>query len=49
MVFQEIQNRVVLSRLPPEEDPIMNVIGLGESGHTDLPEKHDDHLCALNE
>jgi len=38
-----------LSRLPPGEDPIMNVIGLGESGHSDLSENHDDHLCALKE
>jgi len=35
-----------LSRLPPEEDPVLKVIGLGESGRSDLSEKHDDYLCS---
>ncbi len=30
-----------LSQLPVEEDPAMNVIGLGKSGKKDLAEKHD--------
>lgn len=38
-----------LSRLPPEEDPILEIIGLGESGRTDLSEEHDRHLCDLED
>ena len=32
-----------LSELPIEDDPAMNVIGLGKSGKTDLAEKHDKY------
>ena len=32
-----------LSELPIEDDPAMNVIGLGKSGKTDLSEKHDEY------
>lgn len=38
-----------LSRLPPEQDPILDIVGLGESGHSDLSEKHDDYLCDLKD
>jgi len=32
-----------LSELPIEDDPAMNVVGLGKSGKTDLAEKHDKY------
>lgn len=32
-----------LSELPIEDDPAMDVIGLGKSGKTDLAEKHDTY------
>jgi len=32
-----------LSELPIEDDPAINVIGLGKSGKTDLAEKHDKY------
>ena len=32
-----------LSELPIEDDPAMNIIGLGKSGKTDLAEKHDQY------
>lgn len=36
-----------LAELPVEEDPALQVIGLGRSGREDLASKHDDHLTAL--
>ncbi|MEJ5378516.1 MAG: CopG family transcriptional regulator [bacterium] len=36
-----------LAKLPPEEDPILRVVGLGDSGHKDLSEKHDEYLSGL--
>ena len=36
-----------IARIPLEEDPILKVIGLGESGHTDISEKHDEYLLRL--
>ena len=36
-----------IERIPLEEDPILKVIGLGESGHTDISEKHDEYLLRL--
>ncbi|MBW1800983.1 MAG: CopG family transcriptional regulator [Deltaproteobacteria bacterium] len=36
-----------LARLPVEEDPILKVIGLGDSGYTDISEKHDDYLVRM--
>ena len=32
-----------LSELPIEDDPAMNVMGLGKSGKPDLAEKHDKY------
>lgn len=41
-----------LSELPIEDDPAMDIIGLGKSGKTDLAEKHDKyyikHLSGKN-
>ena len=36
-----------IARIPLEEDPILKVIGLGESGYTDISEKHDEYLIRL--
>lgn len=34
----------VLAEVPPEEDPLWDIIGIVESGPTDLAEKHDEYL-----
>ena len=36
-----------LAELPVEEDPALQVIGLGRSGRGDMASKHDDYLAAL--
>jgi hypothetical protein len=36
-----------LAELPVEEDPALQVIGLGRSGREDMASKHDDYLVAL--
>jgi hypothetical protein len=36
-----------LAELPVEEDPALQVIGLGRSGRSDMASKHDDYLAAL--
>ena len=36
-----------LAELPVEEDPALQVIGLGRSGREDMASKHDDYLAAL--
>jgi len=33
-----------LASLPVEDDPIMQLVGLGHSGKTDLSERHDQVL-----
>jgi hypothetical protein len=38
-----------LAKLPPDEDPILKIIGLGDSGQTDISEKHDEYLVRLGE
>ena len=38
-----------LANLPSEEDPILKIIGLGDSGHTDLSERHDEYLAKIGE
>lgn len=38
-----------LAKLPPGEDPILKIIGLGDSGHTDISEKHDEYLVRLGD
>ena len=38
-----------LADLPVEEDPALQVIGLGRSGREDMASKHDDYLAALRE
>jgi hypothetical protein len=38
-----------LAKLPAEEDPILKIIGLGKSGHTDLSEKHDEYLVRMKD
>jgi len=35
----------VLAAVPPEEDPLLGIIGLvDDDGPTDMAEKHDDYL-----
>jgi hypothetical protein len=38
-----------LESLPPEEDPLLDIVGLFDSGVTDLAENHDAYLVALIE
>jgi hypothetical protein len=38
-----------LANLPPDDDPILKIIGLGDSGRTDISEKHDDYLVSLGD
>jgi hypothetical protein len=38
-----------LANLPVEEDPLLKVVGLGDSGHTDLSERHDDYLAGVGD
>ncbi len=37
----------LLDEVPPEEDPLMGVVGLYDSGVSDLAEKHDDYLAEM--
>ncbi len=37
----------VLAEVPPEEDPLWDLVGLFDSGLGDLAEKHDDYLSKL--
>ena len=36
----------LLAEVPPEEDPLLDIIGIANSGLGDLAEKHDDHLVS---
>jgi len=38
-----------LAKLPPEEDPVFKIIGLGDSERTDISEKHDEYLVQLRD
>lgn len=33
-----------LAQLPPEDDPLWGIIGIGLGGPPDLAERHDDYL-----
>ena len=35
----------LLDELPPEEDPLSDIIGMFDSGLGDLAEKHDEYLA----
>lgn len=39
----------LLQEIPPEEDPLLEVIGLYDSGIGDLSEKHDEYLAKMIE
>lgn len=39
----------LLQDLPPEEDPLLEVVGLFDSGIGDLSEKHDEYLARMIE
>jgi hypothetical protein len=34
----------ILAEVPPEEDPLLEMIGMVKSGPSDLSEKHDEYL-----
>jgi len=36
-----------LSSLPPEKDPALGIMNLGDSGKKDIAERHDDYLISL--
>jgi hypothetical protein len=38
---------MLLDGLPPDEDPLLDIIGLYDSGNGDLAEKHDEYLVAM--
>ena len=38
---------MLLEGLPPEEDPLLDIIGLYDSGTGDLAENHDEHLVGM--
>ena len=38
-----------LAKLTPEEDPVFKLIGIGDSGRTDISEKHDEYLIQLGD
>lgn len=37
----------LLEEIPPEEDPLLEVVGLYDSGIVDLSEKHDEVLAKM--
>jgi len=39
----------LLHEVPPEEDPLLEVVGLYDSGIGDLSERHDDYLVQMIE
>lgn len=39
----------ILRDVPPEEDPLLDVVGLYDSGIGDLSEKHDEYLAQMVE
>ena len=39
----------LLDEVPPEEDPLLEVVGLYDSGIGDLSEKHDEVLAKMIE
>ncbi len=39
----------LLQEVPPEEDPLMEVVGLYDSGIGDLSEKHDEYIAQMIE
>jgi len=38
---------LLLDKLPPDEDPLLDIVGLYDSGCGDLAEKHDEYLAGL--
>lgn len=36
-----------LHELPPDEDPLLDIVGLYDAGPEDLAEKHDEHLIKI--
>ena len=39
----------LLDEVPPEDDPLLEVVGLFDSGLGDLSEKHDEYLAQMIE
>jgi hypothetical protein len=37
----------LLNELPPEEDPLLDLLGLYDSGRGDLVEKHNEYLARM--
>ena len=37
----------VLDETTPEEDPLMGIVGIFDSGLDDLAQKHDEHLARV--
>ena len=36
-----------IAGLPPEKDPAMGIMNLGESGKKDMAKRHDDYLISI--
>ncbi len=39
----------LLQEVPPEEDPLLDVVGIYDSGIGDLSEKHDEYIAQMIE
>lgn len=39
----------LLQEVPPEEDPLLEVVGIYDSGIGDLSEKHDEYIAQMIE
>jgi hypothetical protein len=39
----------LLQEVPPEEDPLLEVVGIYDSGIGDLSEKHDEYIVQMIE
>ncbi len=37
----------LLQEVPPEEDPLLEVVGIYDSGMGDLSEKHDEYIAQM--
>ena len=40
---------MLLQEVPPEEDPLLDVVGIYDSGKGDLSEKHDEYIAQMIE
>lgn len=46
-LIREGVRKVLSDTASPADDPLFKIIGLGDSGHTNISEEHDTYLAAL--